>query len=90
MEGLPRCDELLMSANSHKWEESMIIYCRRSIIEDSRIARETNRAREKEPFIQKLRNSKQGYGENVAAAYLKERQNLGPVRRSLLFRSSRA
>ncbi|GKD41043.1 hypothetical protein Tco_1261250, partial [Tanacetum coccineum] len=43
MEGLPRCAELQRSANSLRWEEAMILYCRRSIIEDYRLARETNR-----------------------------------------------
>nr|GFA83521.1 hypothetical protein [Tanacetum cinerariifolium] len=62
MEGLPRCDELLRSANTYKWEEAMILYYRMSIIKDSTIDRETNRlcgeivamVEEREQFIQEL------------------------------------
>ncbi|GJT88912.1 hypothetical protein Tco_1070629 [Tanacetum coccineum] len=59
MEGLPRCAKLQRSANTLSWEEAMILYCRRSIIEDSRLAKETNRlcgevVEERAQFIQEL------------------------------------
>ncbi|GJX10567.1 hypothetical protein Tco_0200426 [Tanacetum coccineum] len=62
MEGFPRFDELLRSTNTHKWEEVMILYFRRCIIQDSRIAMETSRlcgevlaiVSEREHFLQEL------------------------------------
>ncbi|GJX86709.1 hypothetical protein Tco_0337483 [Tanacetum coccineum] len=50
------------SANTHKWEETMILYYRSFINEDSRIARETNRlygevvvvVEERAQFLQEL------------------------------------
>ncbi|GKA92216.1 hypothetical protein Tco_0814141 [Tanacetum coccineum] len=62
MEGLPRCAELQRFANSLRWEEAMILYCRRAIVEDCKVARETNRlcgevvavVEEKAQFLQEL------------------------------------
>ncbi|GJR93947.1 hypothetical protein Tco_0266121 [Tanacetum coccineum] len=34
MEWLPRCDELLRSTNTQRWEDAMVLYCHRSVIED--------------------------------------------------------
>ncbi|GKD24707.1 hypothetical protein Tco_1230921 [Tanacetum coccineum] len=64
MEGLSRCAELQRSANSRGWEEAMILYCRRSIVEDCKMARETKRV-----F---MRDSEEGYGEDAAVANLRE------------------
>ncbi|GKB03820.1 hypothetical protein Tco_0831963 [Tanacetum coccineum] len=60
MAGLPRCDELQRTANSLKWEPMMILYCRRAIAEDYRLAREITKIygqlaaviEEKDHFIQ--------------------------------------
>ncbi|GJW17575.1 hypothetical protein Tco_0025011 [Tanacetum coccineum] len=43
MEGLPRCDKLLRSTNTRRWEDAMVLYCHRSVIEDCRQAREISR-----------------------------------------------
>nr|GEW18536.1 hypothetical protein [Tanacetum cinerariifolium] len=42
MMALPRCDELRRAVNSVDWEPMFILYCRRSINEDLRLAREIN------------------------------------------------
>ncbi|GKA46035.1 hypothetical protein Tco_0738831 [Tanacetum coccineum] len=62
MKGLPRCAELQRSPKSMGWEESMILYYLRSIIEDCMMARETNRlyeevvamVEERAQFLQEL------------------------------------
>ncbi|GJR34363.1 hypothetical protein Tco_1210047 [Tanacetum coccineum] len=42
MAALPRCDELHRAVNSPKWEAMFILYCRRAINKDLRLAREIN------------------------------------------------
>ncbi|GJT08690.1 high-affinity nitrate transporter 3.1-like protein [Tanacetum coccineum] len=42
MAALPRCDELRRAACSPEWEDMFILYCRRAIAEDIRLAREIN------------------------------------------------
>ncbi|GKG06867.1 hypothetical protein Tco_0329836 [Tanacetum coccineum] len=42
MAALPRCDELRRAVNSSDWEVMFILYCRRAIAEDLRLAREFN------------------------------------------------
>ncbi|GJX23940.1 hypothetical protein Tco_0228385 [Tanacetum coccineum] len=42
MATLPRCDELHQTVNSPEWEDMFILYCRRAISEDLRLAREIN------------------------------------------------
>ncbi|GJY94409.1 hypothetical protein Tco_0510770 [Tanacetum coccineum] len=43
MAWLARCGELRASCNLVEWEDMFILYCRRSIIEDSRLTRKINR-----------------------------------------------
>ncbi|GJQ94673.1 hypothetical protein Tco_0005812 [Tanacetum coccineum] len=43
MAWLPMCGELQTSSNSKHWEPMFILYCRRSTIEDYRLARDINR-----------------------------------------------
>nr|GFA00487.1 hypothetical protein [Tanacetum cinerariifolium] len=62
MAGLPRWDELRWVANSPEWERMMILYCRRAITKDYKLAREINRTcgelvvviEEMDHFIQEL------------------------------------
>ncbi|GJY22052.1 hypothetical protein Tco_0394618 [Tanacetum coccineum] len=62
MAWLPMCGELRSSSNSVYWEPMFILYCRRSMIEDYRLASEINRvAREvnnvvvvKDQFLEEL------------------------------------
>ncbi|GJT20629.1 hypothetical protein Tco_0890566 [Tanacetum coccineum] len=42
MAALPRCDELRRAVNSSEWEDMFILYCRRAVSEDVRLAREIN------------------------------------------------
>ncbi|GJR46963.1 hypothetical protein Tco_1315066 [Tanacetum coccineum] len=42
MATLPRCDEFREAACSPKWKDMFILYCRKVIVEDSRLAREIN------------------------------------------------
>ncbi|GJT08691.1 hypothetical protein Tco_0843153 [Tanacetum coccineum] len=42
MAALPRCDELRRASCSPEWKDMFILYCRRAIAEDIRLAREIN------------------------------------------------
>ncbi|GJX03436.1 hypothetical protein Tco_0189352 [Tanacetum coccineum] len=42
MAALPRCDELRRAVNSSEWEDMFILYYRRAVSEDVRLAREIN------------------------------------------------
>ncbi|GJR00757.1 hypothetical protein Tco_0523741 [Tanacetum coccineum] len=42
MASLPRCDELRESVKSSKWEDMFILYYRRAVVEDLRLARIVN------------------------------------------------
>ncbi|GJU38848.1 hypothetical protein Tco_1191805 [Tanacetum coccineum] len=62
MAALPRCDELRRAVNSSEWEDMFILYYRRAVSEDVRLAREINALcvgltaviEEKENFVDEL------------------------------------
>nr|GFB61493.1 hypothetical protein [Tanacetum cinerariifolium] len=45
MEWLPKCAKLELAVGSQKWLDMMVLYCRKSVFEDSEFARKMNRLR---------------------------------------------
>ncbi|GKC46003.1 hypothetical protein Tco_1063725 [Tanacetum coccineum] len=83
MAALPRCDELRRAINSLEWEDMFILYCRRAISEDLRLAKEINGLcaslttviEEREHFINELDVLVDRFMPEKTAEFLKETQN---------------
>ncbi|GJW67478.1 hypothetical protein Tco_0121902 [Tanacetum coccineum] len=82
MATMPRYDELRKAACSLEWEDMFILYCRRAIVEDSRLAREINALcdgltaviEERELFIGELETLLDGFVPDKMCEFLKETQ----------------
>ncbi|GJY86887.1 hypothetical protein Tco_0500913 [Tanacetum coccineum] len=82
MEALPRCDELRRSSCSEEWEDMIILYYRRAIVEDSNLAREidgfcaglTARIEKREYFIDELDVLADRFVPEKMAEFMKETQ----------------
>ncbi|GJX37662.1 hypothetical protein Tco_0250965 [Tanacetum coccineum] len=79
---LPRCDELRQAACSPELEDMFILYCRRAIVEDIRLAREINGLcdgltaiiEKREPFIGELDTLVDRFMSEKMCEFLKETQ----------------
>ncbi|GJX35748.1 hypothetical protein Tco_0247305 [Tanacetum coccineum] len=83
MAALPRCDELRRAVSSLEWEDMFILYCRRAVSEDLRLAREINVLcagltaviEEKENFVDELDVLVDRFVPKTMVEFMKESQD---------------
>ncbi|GKA58274.1 hypothetical protein Tco_0757462 [Tanacetum coccineum] len=82
MATLPRCDELRRATSSPEWEDMFILYYRRAVSEDLRLAREINALctgltaviKERENFVDELDVLVDRFVPEKMAEFMKESQ----------------